>query len=97
MEIGEGGMPNGELNQEMGINGLLPKGGTYESEKSYNIFGFSAHKYAPGSSRSWIGYAQPVPYLATGAVATRRISATVPPSIPVGTYYIIAYTAGQLH
>lgn len=39
----------------------------------------------------YLGYAQPVPYLAAGAVATRKISATVPPRIAVGSYYIIAY------
>lgn len=43
------------------------------------------------ASDIYLGYSQPVPYLASGASATRKISVTVPPSIPAGTYYVIAY------
>ena len=42
------------------------------------------------SSDIYLGYTEPLPTLASGAIATRKISATVPPDIPVGDYYIIA-------
>jgi hypothetical protein len=42
------------------------------------------------SSDIYLGYTKPVPPLAAGASATRKISETIPPDIPAGAYYIIA-------
>jgi hypothetical protein len=42
------------------------------------------------TSDIYLGYSAPMPSLAAGASDIRKISATVPPEIPAGSYFIIA-------